>query len=102
MAAKGAAAKEQIIQKLLDTFEGSFKYDKEIRIPIMENGELLQIKCTLTCAKSNVEGGTGAVASNQSSNDNKQTDLSNFMQEPTEEEKERVRDLCDKIGVPRG
>lgn len=55
--AKGSQAKAEITQKILECFENSFTYDKEIRIPIMENGELVQIKCTLTCAKVNVENG---------------------------------------------
>ena len=55
--AKGALAKENIINKILETFEGAFKYDKEIRIPMMENGEEVQIKVALTCAKTNVDRG---------------------------------------------
>ena len=57
MAAKGSVSKEIITQKILETFDGAFKYDKEIRIPIMEDGVEVQIKVTLTCAKTNVESG---------------------------------------------
>ena len=31
MAAKGAIAKEEVLQKILEAFPGSFKYDKEIK-----------------------------------------------------------------------
>jgi hypothetical protein len=57
--ARGSQAKEEITKKLLETFEGSFLYNggKEIRIPMMEDGSLLQIKVALTCAKENVESG---------------------------------------------
>ena len=55
--ARGAESKELITQKILETFEGSFKYDKEIRIPMLENGEIVQVKVTLTAAKVNVESG---------------------------------------------
>lgn len=55
--ARGAEAKTIVGNAILETFEGSFQYDKEIRIPIMENGELVQIKVTLTAAKVNVERG---------------------------------------------
>ena len=77
MAARGSEAKEFITKKLLETFDGSFLYNngKEIRIPVTENGENLQIKIALTCAKTNVEQGedtalpgatkVGAVESNQ-------------------------------------
>jgi len=57
MAARGAESKEKITQKILETFPGSFIYEKEIRVPVMENGEQVQIKVVLTCAKVNVECG---------------------------------------------
>ena len=55
--AKGAIAKEEVAAKILELFPNAFKYDKEIRIPIEENGETVQIKVALTCAKTNVESG---------------------------------------------
>lgn len=95
--AKGAEAKETITAKLLETFAGAFKYDKEIRIPIMENGEMLQIKCVLTCAKTNVDNGEdtavpGAVT--QTTSATPKATPSGFMNEPTAEEKECCRPLC--------
>ena len=58
--AKGAIAKQEVSKKILETFVGSFLYNdgKEIRIPCNENGEIVQIKVALTCAKENVECGT--------------------------------------------
>ena len=49
---RGSEEKQIIINKILETFEGSFVYNggKEIRIPIGE----VQIKVALTCAKENV------------------------------------------------
>lgn len=55
--ARGSIAKEEITKKILETFEGSFLNEKEIRIPIVENGETIQIKVALTAAKVNVECG---------------------------------------------
>lgn len=54
--ARGTESKSYITQKILETFEGSFLYNdgKEIRIPLKEDGEIVQIKVTLTCAKTNV------------------------------------------------
>lgn len=53
MAAKGSIAKEEIGQKILNTFEGSFMCPdgKTIRIPTIENGETIEIKVALTAAK---------------------------------------------------
>lgn len=56
--AKGQQSKDQIIAKILETFPGSFQFDKELRIPMIENGEEVQIKVALTCAKANVERGS--------------------------------------------
>ena len=57
MAARGSESKNIITAKLLETFAGSFIYDKNVIIPMVENGESLQIKIALTCAKTNVESG---------------------------------------------
>lgn len=53
--ARGALAKEEVTSKILATFEGSFVDGKDIRIPIVENGEIIQIKCALTAAKTNID-----------------------------------------------
>lgn len=57
--ARGSESKQIITNKILETFAGSFLYNdgKEIRIPIVENGETIQIKVALTAAKVNVESG---------------------------------------------
>lgn len=57
--AKGAISKIEITKKILEMFEGSFTYNggKEIRIPLIEEGEEIQIKVTLTAAKVNVAPG---------------------------------------------
>ena len=55
MAARGQKIKAQITQKILDTFEGSFINDKEIRICGEEDGYPIQIKVTLTAAKENID-----------------------------------------------
>ena len=95
--ARGSIAKEAITQKILDTFEGSFVYGKEIRIPYSEDGNRVEIKITLTCAKENVGG-----------NDNdftiKQEDAENIMAKavsaiPTEQEKANIADLMSRLGL---
>ena len=57
MALKGTILKKEITDKILEVFPGSFLYNdgKEIRIPGMEEGQLIQVKVALTCAKTNVE-----------------------------------------------
>lgn len=61
MALKGAIAKQEVTQKILDTFKDSFVYEKEIRIPWVEEGIPLQLKLTLTAAKVMVNAGGDAV-----------------------------------------
>ena len=109
MAAKGSILKEEIMQKILESFPGSFKYDKEIRIPGVENGENLQIKITLTCAKINVEPGGDtampgvvkpkATSTSASVASNVGSASSHFMNEPTEEEKKNIAELISKLGL---
>ena len=92
--AKGSIAKEEIIKKLLETFEGAFKYDKEIRIPMVENGERVEIKVALTCAKINVGNAEGAVEGSD-----KPVPAFNETPSLTEEEKVKVNDLITKLGL---
>lgn len=51
MAAKGTEAKQAVTKILLSTFKGAFLQDKIIRIPMEENGEVIEIKVSLTAAK---------------------------------------------------
>ena len=98
MAIRGAESKSAITQKILDTFEGAFLYDKEIRIPMNENGEIVQIKCVLTCAKVNV--GTDNNATNISTIENSSnTEVKTQAIELTEEEKNNVNTLIEKLGL---
>ena len=103
--ARGSESKEKITNQILATFEGSFKYDKEIRIPIMENGELVQIKVTLTAAKTNVDmGGDVAIPGQDLVTGMKQTVAGEVSKvktasiEVTEEEKANVRNLMQSLG----
>lgn len=91
--AKGQLAKEEIAKKILATFDGSFKYDKEIRVPIMENGELVQVKITLTAAKTNVEAGGDTAAPTEAA---VATPTST---EITEDERKEVVDLVTRLGL---
>ena len=95
--ARGAESKQKITQTILDTFDGAFLYDKEIRIPVMENGELVQIKCVLTCAKINVEN-SGGFSTNTVTSENSAISTPQSV-ELTEEEKNNVNTLIEKLGL---
>ena len=60
--AKGAKVKAEVYKKILEMFPGSFMYnsDKELRIPMMEDGEPIQLKLTLTVSKTPVENDNAA------------------------------------------
>ena len=92
MAVKGSQSKEAIIQKLLEVFPNAFPYEKEIRIPMEENGETVEIKVALTCAKVNVGNADGANPANT-------TMTSVESSEITSEEKSNVIDLVARLGL---
>ena len=103
MAAKGSISKEIIVQKILDTFEGAFKFDKEIRIPMIEDGAEVQIKVALTCAKTNVESGMdtaipGATTITTATPTPKVIDT-HGVAEVTEEEKQNVLKAMKALGL---
>lgn len=105
MAAKGAVLKQEIAKKILETFPNSFLYNdgKEIRINGVENGEKLQIKMVLTAAKIAVEGGDDTVLPGEKKVDtvsNKIAEMNEKIpQEPSDEEKERLTTLLNKLGL---
>ena len=95
--ARGAKAKEEVIAKILETFSGSFKNDKEIRIPIQEDGEIIQIKVALTAAKVNVSpDGEDAIFMNNTSTTPTES-VKPSMIEPTEEEKRNVEEIIRNL-----
>ena len=94
--AKGAAAKQEITKKILEVFEGSFVYNdgKEIRVPIVENGEVVQIKITLTAAKVAVEAGADTAVPGATP-----TKAEDGVKEITADEKNEVNDLISALGL---
>lgn len=101
--ARGAAAKEAIFAKILETFEGSFMYNngKEVRIPFDEGSGEIQIKVTLTAAKDNVSPSgdvkPAAVAQETATTSNFPAPKTKV--EPTQEEKQNVEDLLKALGL---
>ena len=103
--ARGSLAKEIIRDKILDTFEGSFSYanGKEIRIPIEENGSIIQIKIQMVASKDNVSQ-TGETVEKSAAVAQETGDFMNFPSprkkaEITEEEKQNVNDLLKALGL---
>lgn len=103
MAARGSVLKQEIAQKILATFPGSFLYNdgKEIRINGTEDGQSIQIKVTLTAAKTAVEGGNNVAPSGETATNIQPIPISREMipQEPTAAEKERLATLLNKMGL---
>ena len=105
MAAKGSHLKKEIMGKILEIFPDSFLYNdgKEVRINGIEDGVQLQIKVTFTTAKTpveNEEGGTPLIKSSKDEEINfEDSPQEKVPQEPTEEEKERLAMLLDKLGM---
>ena len=98
MAAKGAEAKSVISEKIFEVFPNAFAYEKEIRIPYQENGEEVQIKVTLTCAKVNVPNPNLETSENLEESDIASPSTpSRDLSEPSIEEKETLEELISKL-----
>jgi hypothetical protein len=103
MAAKGTASKQIVFNKLMEVFPGCFWEDenKILRVPLDEDGARVEIKVTLTAAKTNLGDGKPVSAfSNQSTSafenypvEEKTPDI-----EPSQEEKENVAKLLASLG----
>lgn len=94
---KGSESKKIVTEKILEIFEGSFLYNggKELRIPFEEDGQRVEIKVALTCAKSNVGGEGVSEVSGVESN----TPIDVVPAAPTEEEKANIAALMDRLGL---
>ena len=110
--ARGTNAKAEVTKKILDTFNGSFLYNdgKEIRIPMLDEAEVVQIKVALTCAKDNVnpgddnaipgEGDTFTVTDNGIMATHTITkEEAGVTIEPTQAELDNVNDLLRALGL---
>lgn len=94
--AKGSESKELFYKKILETFDGAFLYNgnKEIRIPMIENGDLIQLKVNVVCAKENVNVGNAGTPVTSSV-----TVSTPATTEITAEEKAEVENLIEKLGL---
>ena len=101
--AKGAISKASATETILKAFPGSFVYDKEIRLPFVEEGENIQLKCVLTCAKVNVgEGDENAIPGEASNEINFGETIDSTVDKVTpitEEEKQNLKDLMSALGL---
>ena len=93
--AKGASTKAKLIEKLKEIYTDAFEYGKEFRIPFEEDGQRVEIKVALTCAKSNV-GGEGA---SEVSGVQSEEAVNVASAAPTEEEKANIAKLMDRLGI---
>lgn len=100
MALRGSISKEIVTKKILETFEGSFQYEKEIRIPMEEDGNQIQLKCVLTCAKTNVEpNGENAIPGEVTPVAAGTPVSEKTFVEPTQEEKDNVQKLMQMLNL---
>ncbi|MBO5909336.1 MAG: hypothetical protein J6Q67_06105 [Clostridia bacterium] len=99
--AKGALAKADVTKKILSMFDNAFEYGKEIRVPMIENGEQVQIKVTLTCAKENVECGADTALPGEFPTpvNAAPTPVNTAPVQPTAEEKQNVANLLRSLGL---
>ena len=96
--ARGQNSKQDATQKILQLFPGSFVYEKEIRLPYTEEGEAIQLKCVLTCAKTNVGENEDIVIPGETK-ETINTTQENIKVEPTQEEKDNVKNLLESFGL---
>ena len=98
--AKGSISKQNATEIILKTFPGSFIYDKEIRIPYQEEGEQIQLKCVLTCAKVTVESGSeNAIPGEINEIQSKTIDIPQVKTELSTEEKDNLKKMMEALGL---
>lgn len=92
--AKGASSKQIIIDKIMEIYPAAFIYGKELRIPMEEDGQNIEIKLTLACAKNNVKDNDINENTVSFENNNNNNNI-----EPSDEEKENISKLMERLGL---
>lgn len=93
---KGAESKELIYKKLMEVFPNAFMADaKTMRIPMKENGEVVEIKVALTAAK-DILGGDAPTETLSTPAAPAPT-----LTEPSEQEKQNVVSLLERLGMKK-
>lgn len=102
--AKGTESKNVVFEKLLEVFPEAFWEDqgKILRVPLNENGSRVEIKVTLTAAKTNLGGedipsAFNAPVSSVVSKPESPKISENL--EPTQEEKDNIAKLMASLGL---
>lgn len=106
--AKGQQAKSEVMQAILECFGGkAFIYEKDVRVNWVEDGQPIQIKISLTASKVAVE--RGADVALPAAAPAQRADRIDFesgvptptatITEPTAEEKVRIKELMQKLGL---
>lgn len=91
--ARGADSKNIVIAKIQEMFPNAFFVDgKELRIPMIEGDEEVQLKVGLTCAKENVPH-DGAVTSTAAIG----AETPATPVEVSQEEKDRIQSMMAKL-----
>jgi len=96
--ARGSQSKEVITQKILETFVGAFLNDKEIRIPMLEDGSEVQIKVTLTAAKENIDHNSAGAGINPAFESAFPEPVKKEILKASEEEKAAVAEMMSALG----
>lgn len=104
--ARGATFKTEVFQKIMEAFPNSFLTNggKELRIYGSEDGEEIQIKVALTCAKVNVEHEGAVSTSMQSAGSSpvaatKSGPTPQPKMEPSAEEKRKASEMLARLGL---
>lgn len=95
--ARGAYSKEVVSKKIMEVFPDAFiaSDGKTIRVPVIEEGERIEIKVSLVAAK-DCEGGD-EISSNVSNASSINLPQESLVSEPTDAEKQRVKDLMEAL-----
>lgn len=91
---RGQKVKQEIFKKIQEIFPNSFMDNKDLRINMMEDGELVQIKLTLTASKTIVQNDGGSAKEAPAA---KEVNIS--LTAPTDAEKADIEAMIRALGA---
>jgi hypothetical protein len=94
--AKGAESKTKIFDEIIKIFPDAFFDDKVLRVPMVENGETIEIKVALTAAK-DVIGTSAPTKIDFTEKEEIPQSRANFVSKPTQAEIDNVQSLLNAL-----
>lgn len=99
MARRGDTARQEVTNKIIGAFPGSFVQDKKIYVNVSENGEAIQFAISLTMPKTPIDGPSNVEAGDYDFSNPTAKPVIPIAKEISAEDDAKVTALMERLGI---